>query len=55
MAFGVLIDFDGWQLLDEKYSFDTEMTVDTDKDEEMATAEEEADTVVRETCIFCTR
>ena len=28
--------------------------VDTDKDEEMATVEEEADAVVCETCIFCT-
>ena len=32
-----------------------EMTVDTEESEELATAEEEADTVVRETCIFCTR
>ena len=31
-----------------------EMTVDTDKDEEVATVEEEADAVVCETCIFCT-
>ena len=30
-----------------------EMTVDTEEFEELATAEEEADTVVREICIFC--
>ena len=34
------------------YEEGVEMTVDTEESEELATAEEEADTVVRETCIF---
>ena len=34
------------------YEEGVEMTVDTEESEELATAEEETDTVVRETCIF---